>query len=113
MSASAEILTEKATEVLTLPIQCVATRENPAYKDDPTLEELLEVVFVISGDTVRQVEVTTGLQDDTNIQMLSGVSAGDQVAEGPYTALSRGLNNGEKVIVVKEEDYYNEFANND
>lgn len=113
MSASAEILTEKATDVLTLPIQCVATRENPAYKDDPTLEELLEVVFVISGDTVRQVEVTTGLQDDTNIQMLSGVSAGDQVAEGPYTALSRGLNNGEKVIVVKEEDYYNEFANND
>lgn len=113
MSASAEVLTEQATAVLSLPIQCVATRENPDYKDDASLEELLEVVFVVSGDTVRQVEVTTGLQDDTNIEILTGLADGDQVAEGPYTALSRGLKEGEKIIVVSEEDYYNQFANKD
>ncbi|MEL6140425.1 MAG: efflux RND transporter periplasmic adaptor subunit, partial [Bacteroidota bacterium] len=45
MSAGADILTEKVNEVLTVPIQCVSTRENEDYKDNPELEELLEVVF--------------------------------------------------------------------
>ncbi|MEL6356468.1 MAG: efflux RND transporter periplasmic adaptor subunit, partial [Bacteroidota bacterium] len=52
MSAGADILTEKVNEVLTVPIQCVSTRENEDYKDNPELEELLEVVFIVSGDTV-------------------------------------------------------------
>ncbi len=110
MSASADILTKRADQIVAVPIQCVNTRENPAYKDDPSLEELLEVVFLVEGDSIRQLPVSTGLQDDTYIQVNSGLSVGQQIAKGPYTALSRELKQGVKVIVVKEEEFYNTAA---
>ncbi len=110
MSASADILTKRADQVVSLPIQCVSTRENPDYKNDPSLEELLEVVFVVESDTIRQVSVSTGLQDDTFIEVKGGLEAGQQVAKGPYTAVSRELKQGSKVMVVKEEDFYKNAA---
>lgn len=109
MSASTDILTKRVDGVLAVPIQCVTTRENEAAKDDPSLEDLLEVVFIVSGDTVRQITVTTDIQDDAFIQVTSGLETGAQVVKGPYSALSRTLKEGEKVIVVEEDDFYNEF----
>jgi HlyD family secretion protein len=109
MSASTDILTRRVDGVLAVPIQCVTTRENEAAKDDPSLEDLLEVVFIVSGDTVRQITVTTDIQDDAFIQVTSGLEVGAQLVKGPYSALSRTLKEGEKVIVVEEDDFYNEF----
>lgn len=110
MSASADILTKRADEVVSLPIQCVSTRENPEYKNDPSQEELLEVVFVVESDTIRQLTVTTGLQDDSYIAVKGDIAVGQEVAKGPYTAISQALKPGTKVIVVKEEDFYNKEA---
>lgn len=110
MSAGADILTKRADQIVAVPIQCVTTRENPAYKDDPSQQELLEVVFLVEGDTIRQLPVRTGLQDDTYIQITNGLELGQKIAKGPYTALSRELKQGVKVIVVKEEDFYKTAA---
>lgn len=120
MSASVDIKTEKAAGALSVAIQAVTTREKDSEKknakarqvaerenDEEGLEkDLIEVVFVVSADTVRMAEVKTGIQDDTYIQVLSGVEEGDEVIVAPYAAIARKLEQGDEVQVVKEEELY-------
>ena len=48
----------------------------------------------VQGATVKMVVVKTGIQDDEYIQILSGVSDSMPVVKGPYSAVSRLLNDG-------------------
>jgi HlyD family secretion protein len=110
MSATVEIFTNTLEDVLSVSIQAVGTREleedekveGANYLDD----DIVEVVFVIEADTVRRAEVVTGIQDDNNIQIKSGLKEGEQVVTGPYTQVSRKLKEGETVQVVEEDDLY-------
>ncbi|THH40017.1 HlyD family secretion protein [Neolewinella litorea] len=106
MSASVDILTEMAEDVPSVPIESVTTREDTV--ETSSTGELQEVVFVVRGDTVDQVQVVTGLQDAKFIQVISGVETGEQVVAGPYGALSRSLSSGETIQVVKKEEFYTE-----
>lgn len=111
MSASVEVLTETMRNILSVPIQAVTTREK---KDDKKKEEgektdeddLLEVVFVARGDTVHMQEVRTGIQDDSYIQILNGLNAEDEIVVGPYSAVARKLEQGDRIVKVKEEDLF-------
>lgn len=115
MSASVDIKTEIAGEALSIPIQAVTTREKkenqkPAAKEASLEEEeqdLMEVVFVVSSDTVRMQKVKTGIQDDTYIEVVEGLKEGDEVVTGPYAAVARKLKSGEDVQVVDEDKLYN------
>src|SRR5690606_29966119 len=71
--------------------------------EEKTEDNIREVVFVLNGETVAAKEVKTGIQDDTYIQILSGLNAGDQVVTGPYSAVSRKLSDGDKVTLKKEK----------
>ncbi|NBC10021.1 MAG: efflux RND transporter periplasmic adaptor subunit [Bacteroidetes bacterium] len=110
MSASVDIRTEVEEDILSIPIQAVTTREKEDKrkgKAETTLEDdLLEVVFQVKGDTVDMVEVKTGIQDDTYIQVLKGLQEGDEVVVAPYAAVARKLKKGEEVQVVKEDELY-------
>lgn len=54
------------------------------------------IVYVVEGDTVRAVTVETGMSDDNNIEVVSGLNAGDVVVSaGAYL-----LEDGSKVRVV-------------
>jgi len=44
--------------------------------------------------------VKTGIQDDNNIEIVSGLQPGDQVVSAPYAAVSRELKDKKKVKVV-------------
>ncbi len=114
MSASVDIYTRRAEEVISLPIQAVTTREpedNDANPNNNELLDLLEVVFVIAEDSVQMVEVVTGLQDDEFIEIKSGLAAGAQVVIGPYSAVARELEQGTQIYIVTEEEYYEEGNN--
>lgn len=105
MSASVDINTESLEGVLTVPIQAVTTREKTAKekensKDDD--DDINEVVFVTSADTVAMKIVKTGIQDDTYIHILSGLSDGENVVTGPYSAVSKSLKQGKKIEVVEK-----------
>ena len=113
MSASVDINTEIQKDVLSVPIQSVTTREDEKEeekedeetkvkkkKDD---EEIKEVVFVMLADTVKMVEVKTGIQDDENIEILSGLQEGEEVVAGPYSAISRKLKAGMQVRLEDKE----------
>jgi len=101
MSASVDIYTKMQEDVTTIPIQAITTRLEDEEDDD---SDLLEVVFVYDADTVSQVEISSGIQDDEFIHVLSGLEEGQQVVVSPYSAISKKLEDGSKVVLKKDKD---------
>lgn len=66
-------------------------------------EKLLKVVFLKNGNKAKMVRVTTGIADDSDIEIKSGVQPGDEVISGTYTAISRKLKDGAPVTMEKAE----------
>ena len=66
-------------------------------------EKLSKVVFLKEGSTAKMVKVTTGIADDTYMEIKSGVQPGDEVISGSYSAISRKLKDGSKVEIEKEK----------
>jgi HlyD family secretion protein len=75
-------------------------QEKQAQKLDR--EKLSKVVFVKKGDKAQMVKVTTGIADDTSMEIKSGIKEGDEVISGSYSAISRKLKDGAKVTIDKE-----------
>jgi HlyD family secretion protein len=101
MSASVSIQTETRRNVVAIPIQCITTRTE-LLPDSVRIQlgpnELVEQVFVLRSDNiVEAVTVKSGLQDHMHIEITEGLTIEDQVITGPYSAISRTLNNGDKV----------------
>jgi len=75
-------------------------QEKTALKLDR--EKLSKVVFVKDGGKAEMVKVTTGIADDTSMEIKSGIKEGDEVISGSYSAISRKLKDGAKVTIDKE-----------
>ncbi|NBR08313.1 MAG: efflux RND transporter periplasmic adaptor subunit [Opitutaceae bacterium] len=129
MSATVDIETQTVANVVSVPIQSVTVRaaggktseelqlakakeakersgndlEVANERDDArrSREQLERVVFIKTGDTVKQHKVETGIADNTSIEIKSGVKAGDEVVAGSYAAISRKLKDGSKVMIEK------------
>ena len=106
MSASVDIYTESAVNAPSVPIQAVTVRDlNEDAEDEPGYEaDDQEVVFVFEGDTARMATVKTGVQDNEFIQILEGLSKGEEVIEGPYSAVSRKIDPGDRVTRKEDDD---------
>ena len=113
MSASVEIYTQTAENVVSVPIQSVSTRDRELGKEGATADttassdEVMEVVFIyMPGDTVLMRTVETGIQDNDYIQIKSGIAEGDDIVIGPFSAVSKVLKQGDKVVrgEKKEKD---------
>ena len=75
-------------------------QEKQAQKDER--EKLQKGVFIKVGGKSVWTKVTTGIADDTSMEIKSGVKAGDEVISGSYSAISRKLKDGAKVVIDKE-----------
>jgi len=121
MSATVDIQTETELNVLTIPIQSVTTREDSTKIEKKEMKEsgngeseaeakrnepMQEYVFLVSDGTAKLQKVKTGIQDNTNIQILEGLKAGDEVISGPYRAVSKSLKDGDKIEVVDKADLF-------
>ncbi len=126
MSATVEIRTETRHGVITVPIQAVTTRANDgtskkstnqletetdatAVKDENTKikePEQFEVVFVNRKGLARQVKVKTGIQDNTNIEIIEGLNPDDEIIVAPYGLISKTLKDSTSIEVVKIDDLY-------
>ncbi|MCJ8211930.1 efflux RND transporter periplasmic adaptor subunit [Mucilaginibacter sp. RS28] len=107
------------THALSVPIQSVTTREEKkddagAKKegDDDDKQKKIgsvtkEYVFVYKGGKVSQVEVKTGIQDDSYIQILSGLNGGEEVVSAPYSAISKVLKDKMEVEKVDKSKLFN------
>lgn len=66
-------------------------------------QNISKVVFLKKGAKAEMVKVTTGIADDTYMEIKSGVQPGDEVISGSYSAISRKLKDGAKVEFEKAE----------
>lgn len=66
-------------------------------------QRLAKVVFLKKGGKAEMVKVTTGIADDTYMEIKSGIQPGDEVISGSYSAISRKLKEGAKVEIEKAE----------
>jgi HlyD family secretion protein len=115
LTATVEINTNH-THSLSVPIQSVTTRQEKkdstgVKKDEdkskPAISEpAKEYVFVYKAGKVKQVQVTTGIQDDTNIQILSGLKSGDEVVSAPFATISKLLKDNMEVEKVDKSKLF-------
>ena len=113
MSASVEIQTRKERDVLSVPVNAVSTRDwadslKKKNKELSAADAIRQVVFVydVKTKTVALRDVTTGIQDNDNIQILTGLKAGEEVVIAPYGAITRTLNDKSKVVVVAKDKLF-------
>ena len=116
MTATVDIITTKKANVLSVPISSVVVKsdtsavkeikvEDPAAKETPPKsDKKFECVFVKVGDKAKIRVVKTGIQDDTNIEVLTGLKKGDVVITGPYSTVSKDLNSGDKVKIKTDKE---------
>jgi HlyD family secretion protein len=113
MTATVDIITKRKEKIIGVPISAVVVKSDTLPKsilDVPEDDEAaktekvksksdkkLECVFVKVKDKARIRVVKTGIQDDTNIEILTGLKKGDEVIIGPYNTVSKDLNSGDKV----------------
>ena len=98
MTATVEIQTSDERNVLSVPIQAVTTRNDTTDK-----QEKIECVFVYENRKAILKQVETGIQDDKNIHIISGLVDSVQVISGPYSAVSKMLKDGMSVSVKETE----------
>jgi HlyD family secretion protein len=128
MSANVDIQTDIKDSILTVPIQAVTTRADSATaaetankeanvefteasnegseSTEKKEEETREVVFIVKDGKAVKKEVKTGIQDNTDIEILEGVEPGDEIITSPYAAISKKLEDGNSVEIVKKEDLF-------
>ena len=127
MSATADIETQTASNVIAVPIQSVTVRAEGGLTTEEVQKNELKaaqdksgndlavssdkenakrmrnalqrVVFVKVGDVVKMKQVVTGIADNTWIEVKSGVAANEEIVSGTYAAISRKLKDGMKVII--------------
>jgi len=122
MTASSDILTETRDNAIGIPIQCVTVRtpdqlKKKATKDSgnvaladslskqnfvPDKDGFVSVVFIVEQGQVQAKQVKTGIQSETHIEILEGLSEGDEIITGSYRAISQTLQNGSPVVVKNE-----------
>jgi len=116
MTASADVFTKTNERALSVPIQSVAVRtldqlalEGESREDAEKMytadrDGFVEIVFCIEGDTAVAKQVTTGIQSDDLIEILSGLGENEEVVTGSYRAISKDLVNGSEVTVNNDPD---------
>jgi len=115
MSTTVDIYTERADNVLKVPIQSVTVREKnrlmkkadiedkPEDEEKPKEEEMVEVVFVVQNDEAVAKQVKLGISDDTHYAVLTGLNDDDQVVTGPFKAINKTLNTGDRIKLKEGE----------
>ena len=106
MSATVDILTARRSQVLSAPIQAVASRAGTASDEasetsgtnasDATLG-----VFLFKDGKALWTPVETGIQDTKYIEVVGELDTSNVLVTGPYDIVSRTLNSGDALDAEK------------
>jgi HlyD family secretion protein len=109
MSATAVITTKTVENVIAVPLQAVIEKkpdekdgnQTPANVPPPADKpKPIKGVYVLDGNKAKFVPVETGITGESDIQITSGLSEGQEVITGP----SRVLNTLKEDTVVKKQE---------
>ena len=117
MTATVDVITKRKENVLAVPISSVVIKSDtaavvlPEVKDEDkkstvvtsTSTKKIECVFVKEGGKAKIRIIKTGIQDDTNIEVIEGLKKGETIIVGPYTVVTKELNSGD-LVYTKDED---------
>lgn len=124
MTASSDIMIETRDSTLCVSIQCVTVRtldqlkrpasppdDDGAAADSTSRQEytadkdgFVSIVWVVDGGAAKAIQVETGIQSETHIEIIQGISEGDEVVTGSYRAISQTLRNDMHVEAEKSEN---------
>jgi HlyD family secretion protein len=126
MTASVEIITTTKSNVLSVPLAAVTTRNenmqmstedneegNRAQSSTVSDEAIKEVVFVNDNGSAKMVEVVTGISDYDNIEIISGLEEGQEVISGPFFVVSKRIKDGDLIESTKQGDSKTGDTNNE
>ncbi len=118
MSCTADIEVEHKENVIAVPIQSVTTRDEDTTKiqqkapegeqevinlklEEKGLKKIKpkEIVFVNENGIAKKRYVTTGISDDSYIEIVEGINEGDEVIKGSFKAISKDLEDNSKIKV--------------
>jgi HlyD family secretion protein len=120
MTSSVDIITDIEENAVVVPIQCVTLRtpkqlqtnvdqqaetdstSEPKYSADK--DGFVQVVFVVSSNEVEARPVKTGIQSETHIEIVEGLSREEEIVTGNYRAISQLLQNHSQIKVLTEEE---------
>lgn len=103
MTASVDIITQKKTNILSVPLAAVTTREDKTNTNADGTTKLKELIFVVENGKAVQKEIKTGISDFDNIEILEGVNEGDELVSGPYFIVSKQLKEGDLLKITKKD----------
>ena len=111
MTATVDIVTDKKENVIGVPISSIVIRTDTSSIKKKTVKEKLtgnnekfECVFVKDGEEAKLRVIETGIQDDTNIEIIFGLNENDEVITGPYNTVTKTLKSGDKVEEKSSKD---------
>lgn len=110
MTATVDVITKKRENILAAPISAIvvktdtsSTRSTKPKTTTSATTQKFECVFIKSGGEAKLKVVTTGIQDDSKIEILTGLEEGDEIITGPYSLVTKSLKTGDKVEVENKE----------
>ena len=134
MSATVDIRTKEAKNIISVPIQSVTTRadstafkakemknmgenkdgdevvvKNENDKSDKNNKEIIKVeecVFAFVDGKAKLIKVKTGIQDNNFIEIYEGVKEGDEIISGPYSAIAKQLKEGSQLKKVDKAELF-------
>jgi HlyD family secretion protein len=107
MSATVDIRTQSKNDILTVPIQSVTTRtDTTKISVTQSEKDIRTIVFVTDGKYALAKDVKTGIQDNSYIEILSGISLNDRVISAPFSAISKKLSDSTLIEVVKKDELF-------
>src|SRR6267378_8128745 len=99
MSGTATITTKTKNNVVAVPLEAIVEKAPPAPSPGATVAgsaptpasgekpKSLKGVYLLEGNKVRFIEVTTGITGEADIEITSGVKAGMEIVRGPSRVL--------------------------
>ncbi|WP_103864483.1 efflux RND transporter periplasmic adaptor subunit [Aquimarina sp. I32.4] len=107
MTATVDVITEKRENIIGVPISSIVIKNDTTTIKETTVEKKItsnsdkkfECVFIKNGETAKLRVIKTGIQDDGNIEVVSGLKVGETVITGPYNIVTKILKSGDKVTI--------------
>ncbi len=110
MTATVDILTNQRKNAVAIPISAIVIKTDttsgkkaydktatPITKTKGKEDQKFECVFVENNGEAKLRVVKTGIQDDSKIEIISGLKEGDRIITGPYNVVSKTLKSGDKI----------------
>ena len=109
MSTTVDIQTVTKDGIVAVPIQSVTTRADTTNTQLTTIiDDIRTLVFITDGTYAFAKDVKTGIQDNSYIEIISGINIGDQVISAPFSAISKKLSDSTFIQIVSKDDLYAE-----